>query len=149
MAVLLSIKPQYCELIASGKKTIELRKSRPKIETPFKSYIYECNWKNNSFYAYKHKGRLGKVIGEFVCDNISAYPYFDNGYSISYGYVTITTRMIQKMCLDLSELEDYGNYKKLYGWHISDLIIYNKPKDLIEFGLKRPPQSWCYVKEMI
>ena len=132
-SAMLSIKPQYCELIASGKKTIELRKSRPKIETPFKCYIYECNWKNNSFYAYKHKGKLGKVIGEFVCKNISVYPYFDDGYSVSYGYVTITDKTLKKMCLDLHEIEDYGNCKKIYGWHISDLIIYDNPKELSEF----------------
>ena len=39
-AVLLSIKPQYCYLIASGKKTIEVRKSEPKLKPPFKCYIY-------------------------------------------------------------------------------------------------------------
>ena len=39
--VLISIRPQWCELIANGKKTIEVRKSRPKLETPFKCYIYE------------------------------------------------------------------------------------------------------------
>ena len=40
-SVLISIKPKWCELIASGKKTVEVRKTRPKIETPFKVYIYE------------------------------------------------------------------------------------------------------------
>ena len=39
-SILLSIKPKYVELIASGEKTIEVRKSRPKLETPFKCYIY-------------------------------------------------------------------------------------------------------------
>ena len=40
-SVLFSIKPKYCELIASGKKTIEVRKTKPKLDTPFKCYIYE------------------------------------------------------------------------------------------------------------
>ena len=35
-----------------------------------------------------------------------------------------------------------------YGWHISDLKIYDTPKELSDFGLKRPPQSWCYVEEL-
>lgn len=39
-AVLLSIKPKFCELIASGKKTIEVRKSAPKLKPPFKCFIY-------------------------------------------------------------------------------------------------------------
>ena len=38
--VLLSIRPKWCEKIVNGEKTIEGRKSRPKIETPFKCYIY-------------------------------------------------------------------------------------------------------------
>ena len=41
-AVLMSIRPKWCELIANGKKTIEVRKTRPKMETPFKCYIYEA-----------------------------------------------------------------------------------------------------------
>ena len=54
----------------------------------------------------------------------------------------------------------YGKGKPLYAWHISDLVIYDKPKELSEFEglrktkfgyepieIKRPPQSWCYVEE--
>lgn len=39
-SVMISIKPRWCELIASGRKTIEVRKTRPKLEAPFKCYIY-------------------------------------------------------------------------------------------------------------
>lgn len=39
-AVMISIKPQYCELIAAGMKTIEVRKSKPQIQLPIKCYIY-------------------------------------------------------------------------------------------------------------
>ena len=39
-AVMLSIHPKWCEKIASGEKTIEVRKTRPKLETPFTAYIY-------------------------------------------------------------------------------------------------------------
>jgi len=39
-SVILSIQPKWCELIASGRKTIEVRKTRPQIDTPFKCYIY-------------------------------------------------------------------------------------------------------------
>lgn len=39
-AVLISIRPKWCELIANGTKTVEVRKSRPKLETPIKCYIY-------------------------------------------------------------------------------------------------------------
>ena len=39
-AILLSIRPEWCDLIIRGQKTIEVRKTRPKLETPFKVYIY-------------------------------------------------------------------------------------------------------------
>ena len=39
-AVLISINPKWCKLIIDGKKTVEIRKTRPKIDTPFKCYIY-------------------------------------------------------------------------------------------------------------
>lgn len=152
-AVMLSIKPKYCELIANGKKTIEVRKTRPKIETPFKCYIYMT--KSNLVGDRKaYKDRLaGKVIGEFVCDCI---------IPISITYSGPNNRIAQKefpyTCLTDKEIMDYlGNGKRGYGLHISDLIIYDKPKRLREFwhcGVKlgarvsRPPQSWFYVEEV-
>ena len=39
-AVLISIRPKWVEKIASGEKTIEVRKTRPKLDTPFRCYIY-------------------------------------------------------------------------------------------------------------
>ena len=69
-SVLISIKPKYCELIASGQKTMEVRKTRPKIETPFKCYIYctkDFYRKGDGYFQGKY---CGKVIGEFVCDKI-------------------------------------------------------------------------------
>ena len=39
-AVLISVQPKWVEKIASGKKTIEVRKTAPKGEVPFKCYIY-------------------------------------------------------------------------------------------------------------
>lgn len=151
-SVMLSIKPKYCDLIASGQKTIEIRKTRPKVETPFKCYIYECIGKklHNDYFDYEG---CGKVIGEFVCDHITEYPYeiFNDGEHIMpFGD-------LEKTCLDGIEIYDYLGIEDGYGWHISDLKIYDKPKKLKEFwhcGVKlgakvsRPPQSWCYVEEV-
>ena len=55
-AVMLSVRPKWCEKICSGEKTIEVRKTRPKMNPPFKCYIY--------------RSVQGGVIGEFVCDHI-------------------------------------------------------------------------------
>lgn len=161
-SVLLSIKPKYCELIASGKKTIEVRKTKPKLDTPFKVYIYETKalYKPNGC-NHLFKGE-GKVIGEFVCKAILPI-------SITYSDPNskIALREFPYTCLTDKEIMDYlGNGKTGYGLPISDLVIYDKPKELRDFssgssrltwddngnwvwsGMKRPPQSWCYVEEL-
>lgn len=148
-AVLISIKPRWCKEIANRNKTIEVRKTRPNIELPFKCYVYctESNTKNpwklleiHSSDGKIHKGN-GKVIGEFICDRIEDY-----WYPFYYNETDCSTVLTKLGCLSIDEIWEYGKGKTLYGWHISDLKIYDEPKELSEFGLKRPPQSWCYVE---
>lgn len=162
-AVLISIQPKWCELIASGKKTVEVRKTKPKLETPFKCYIYFTKWKDNTYWKNHYKDKLGKVIGEFVCDCLISLKA-DNHIQAYYNN-TIAT------CLTDAEIVQYANNGRLYYWNISDLVIYDKPKELSEFRkfisflegesieelekcgmnnleLKRPPQSWCYVESL-
>lgn len=132
-SVLLSIKPKYCELIASGKKTIEVRKTKPKLDTPFKCYIY-CT---KDFYragdGYFQGKYCGKVIGEFVCDeitylgNISTDPWCSLLGDVHEWHKRLVTK---GACLTEEELLKYGGKN---GWHISDLIIYDEPKELKEF----------------
>lgn len=146
-AVLISIRPQWCEKITSGEKTIEVRKSAPK-EVPFKAYIYCTKDKpylyriddDNNFeltntlrpktyeYVKDYNEQNGKVIGEFICDKVDEYTF--SHYEAEYR----VTHVEQKaMCLNQPELIRYGKGKTLYGWHISDLKIYDKPKELSEF----------------
>lgn len=131
-SVLISIQPRWCELIANGQKTIEVRKTRPKTETPFKSYIYctKAKYPHEDFITVNEETENafafyggGKVIGEFICDEVLEYPYIDDGYSSGGDYLTITRDGYIKMCLDINELLTYGKGKTLYGWHISDLVI--------------------------
>lgn len=152
-AVMLSIRPKWCEKIARGEKTIEVRKTRPKLETPFKCYIY-CTQGND---ARRLRGSWGKVIGEFTCDRIFPINVFDNGSIQNWLF-----EHMKRSCLTYEELADYiGNGKTGYGWHISDLRIYDAPRELsgftglrdtrfgaAPFDIKRAPQSWCYVEAM-
>ena len=157
--VLLSVRPQYCKLIANGKKTIEVRKTRPKLETPFKCYIYRCLEKSGDIYTTS-----GKVIGEFVCDKMygiyySIYPH-DPPVFEEIGTLN-RPNVMGETCLSAIELNDYLDGNTGYGWHISDLQIYDKPRELSEFhkptmptglryeddAIKRPPESWRYVEE--
>lgn len=157
-AVLLSVQPKWCALIANGKKTVEVRKTRPKIDTPFKCYIYQSKSKDQLMYVMKdgdeNYGEIyhgkpvfiktyseysnfceQKVIGEFVCDEICTYYPISNVDPINKPYGDY---ILASSCLSAEELNDYAfrrwGYGKLYGWHISELKIYNKPKSLSEFG---------------
>lgn len=132
---MISIRPKWCEKIINGRKTIEVRKTRPKMNPPFKCYIYKCG--------------NGKVIGEFLCDQI-----IENR---TYGH---NEEFYRAACMSAYDAAAYAMQSPMYGWHISDLRVYDHPRDLWEFtGLRetkfglapgpitRPPQSWRYVEE--
>lgn len=155
-AVMLSVQPKWCEKIASGEKTIEVRKTKPKLETPFKCYIY-CTKGNgmNGDYLVASGIQCGRVIGEFICDRIiCTQAYFD---SQGKNHLTnVFPEDIKRTCLTEYEMWNYIAGKAVKAnetydgwlWHISDLKMYDKPKELREFRLKTPPQSWCYVEEL-
>ena len=150
-AILISIQPKWCELIADRKKTIEVRKTKPKLKPPFKCYIYCCKAPKGWIRLDKNVQLDTKVIGEFVCDRIDTIDIIDDpvmtyirvNQLIQHPDVCITA----ETCLNINQLQHYLNDKKGNGWHISDLKIYDEPQELSEFGLTRPPQSWCYVEE--
>ncbi len=133
-AIMISIQPKWCELIASGKKIIEVRKTKPNLDTPFKVYIY-CTKGNidSSFYCGCDGIKNGKVIGEFVCDSIISVGYNKNGYGLDDAAIN---GVIAKSCINEKELYKYLKGEIPYLWHISDLVIYDQPKELREF--KRP-----------
>lgn len=135
-SVLISIQPKWCELIASGEKTVELRKTNPKIETPFKCYIYETKalYKPNGCKCL-YVGK-GKVIGEFVCDEvikIGNYQEVDYSYMLWVKDRKTTEKLCKDACLDEFEIQAYLGANGGFGWHISDLVIYDKPRELSEF----------------
>lgn len=182
-AVMLSIRPKWCEKIASGEKTIEVRKTRPKLDTPFKCYIYctqpryphedyiETDYPKPQFYGG------GKVIGEFTCDHIDEYDD-DTIFSFRHeDYARWNDFGLDRACMHPEDFQNYADGKWLYGWRISDLKIYDTPKELTEFhtwkkckscsksgyestaciydencmvpvAITKAPQSWCYVEEV-
>lgn len=184
-AVLISIRPKWCEKIISGEKTIEVRKTRPKLNPPFKCYIY-CTKPEEKLLTIMKDGdenygetyhgkpvfiktekapttglldKRQKVIGEFTCDaitrvNICGF-WDDSGKQLD--------NQLKETCLTSEEFCNYLGENVGYGWHISDLRVYDHPRELREFyavpnevevALKakpkpvtRPPQSWRYVEE--
>ena len=174
-AVLMSIQPRWCEKILQGEKTVEVRKTRPTLmQTPFKVYVYCTSTGNPRFDG------AGKVIGEFVCgriDRLVHIGYMGSGEKPKYRSIDErecpygVSWILEAACLTEEELETYLKGETGFGWHISDLKIYDKPRKLDEFErpyecdecaaqwasecnachkeckIKRPPQSWYYVEE--
>ena len=145
-AVMISIKPKWVKKIVSGKKTIEVRKSRPTLETPFKCYIYctkdggwlvsvngKVNKPNTAQIDLKVDSVVtelnGAVIGEFVCDKIITV----DCDSIAPFDPKTGEYIQEETCLDRTEFIRYTNFRKAFGWHISNLVIYDEPKELSEF----------------
>ena len=208
-AVLISIRPRWCEKIASGEKTIEIRKTRPKLDMPFKCYIYCTNirpflvwgdvfrgdWFTEftqiSGYSRAEADKIwdvfnGHIAGEFTCDQICEIRKRGIPENFDYCYLSLNEwgnddieteiKAISASRVSKEELNTYGaGATVLYGWHISDLKIYDTPRELGELRracpnsfycescamyrendgtcgneslqIKRAPQSWCYVEE--
>lgn len=166
-SIMISIQPQWVAMIIHKKKTLEIRTTMPKCEFPCKVYIY-CSW--GDVRTNYMLGKRGKVVAEFTLNNVEC---FTTDYRKN---VEQTERISKDSCVGMSNLIEYEYGKPcLYAWHIDDLKIYDKPKELSEFGqkctnanvihcrdckyvkwdscckimakpLKRPPQSWCYVE---
>lgn len=119
--IIISLHPKYWEKIKSGEKTLEIRKSKPRINhMPFRVIVYLT-------------GGIG-VVGKFDCDELIS---------------TIRPATLANgSCLSVNELYHYARGKALCGWHIKagSVVEYEKPMPLeYATGLKRPPQSWGYL----
>ena len=140
--ILISIKPQWCQKIFNGEKTIEVRRTRPKLEPPFEVFVYQTKirfkvraWQENfQSMVFTPNGGAengnGKVIGSFVCDKV--YKIVPDGEYYSNGY-DIDDDMLSETCLGRGYLTGYGLGYTLYGWHITAPTLFDKPKELSEF----------------
>lgn len=196
-AIMKSVSPRICEKVANGDCTILVSKTAPKFDLPFKGYICCTNAKpylyreanppfelflDSDLYegeGYDDRLFSGKVVGEFICDKIIEWQY-DKGHQYYVEYPDDCTSYFPYLkChseatgLRCSEIEKLGKGKPLYGLRISDLKIYDKPKELREFrkpckinlpmcdrceyystwngrceNITRAPQGWCYVEEL-
>ena len=186
-SVLISIQSYYVFLIIARlmgwsiplHKEVEVRKDFPQDKEWNRTVYIYCSKNRKSFnripaqYQPFMAKLLGKVIGEFVCDRLDKFtPCAVRLVGLDYN---ICVSDFFATCLTEKELNEYGNGKTLYGLHITDLKIYDKPKELGEFRkptpskcslqkyttdntkpcaicgsctIKRPFQSWGYVEEV-
>jgi len=155
-SILISIKPRFVAKILNGEKTIEIRKTKPNVDLPIDVYIYCTNDKNIYRGGYGDKIINGKVVAKFTLKRISnTYDFYEK-------------ELLELAQISDDELFKYLGYNDAYAWHIDDLVIFDKPKELNEFynrfpkadkrfdGVKgkmlaykpltKAPQSWCYVE---
>lgn len=126
LTIIATIKPEHLRNIRAGLKLYEMRKTCPK-EVPFK--VLCCQ-----------SGSGGKILTEFVVyEPIKALPQ-------------VRPILVSKACIPLSVAEAYAGDGQVWFWDINNMIDYCSTKgyrvrNISEFGLKRAPQSWCYVEE--
>lgn len=156
-SVLISTRPNWCEKICRkiGEengipvylKPVEVRKSAPK-GVPFNAYLYCTNGRfditdiddvTSESVRVVSEGR-GKVIGEFVCDKVDKIVLTARGYTINND-IAYTNKVARESCLYFDDLQKYLGENVGYAWHISELKIYDKPKELRKF---RKPCNWNY-----
>lgn len=183
--ILISIKPQYVCKILNKEKILEIRKSIPKCELPCKVYIY-CTkgkdlWMHNKETIILGNTDLtsyllnGKVVAEFTLNKIDKIeicdPYvFRNNEQEDWKYFEKNACLTSEQMMEyIGYGEDHDGWDKKYdigyAWHIDNLKIYDKPKELDTFiigkvaldcgygnyniynkVLKRPPQSYMFIE---
>ena len=178
-AIIMALTPKECSLLFNGSMSMLVRKSMPKkLSFPFKVYVYQKKHKVSKAIINEVLNSVyggGKVIGEFVCDKVEECipdysPFTKEFFYNDWEDCTAT-------CMTSAEETVYGKGKPLYGWHITKVKLYDKPKDIKEFRkpcpygdlpcticpkcrkdksgyiqcfntVNRAPQSWCYVEEI-
>lgn len=163
-SIMISIQPQWVEKILKGEKTIEIRKTKPSCDLPVKVYIYETKSKfrkgyynnlDHKIHYYEDFGK-GKVVAEFTLNQVDTIEICDpcvlrNGEQQDWHWFK------SNACLDSEEMMSYigygddhdgwgSEYAKGYAWHIDDLKIYDKPKELGEFTTS--PYCSNYMKNV-
>jgi len=131
MNVILSIHPKWAKLIYEGKKTLEWRKNTPNADFIEKVFLYET-------------APVKRITGCFM---------YDHYFSMIFG-ITKDEKLrdgaqvlIDRGCVPLEDLKKYaGKNKEIFGWKFYKVRKFDTTKQLTDFGLERPPQSWCYTE---
>lgn len=163
-SIMISIQPQWVEKILNGEKTIEIRKTMPKCELPVKVYIYctqgqmlhdmkdEEYWTGKRFAYGSNKSNdiiwsatpfvNGKVVAEFTLNKVDrcGEAVYDANRDLWEDWNTLG---LNNSCVHPYDLEEYSNGYELYAWHIDNLKIYDKPKELSEFK----KENKCYYSD--
>jgi predicted transcriptional regulator len=121
--VLLSIHPEYAEAILAGTKKFEFRKR-----------IFSDSVESILLYA---TSPVKKVLGEAkVANLVSGKP----------GKVWKKTEAHAGISRE-DFFAYFKNASEAHAYELTDVAQYEEPKALADFGVKRAPQSFVYVRE--
>jgi len=173
--LMISIKPEHAVNILNGKKTLELRTWLPKdidkiiaehgglwvnvVITKGKRLSVVHDDENGKTYYYLNSN-WGRSLNQdipfkFWFDEYYTYHHDNHGVGLytDVAEYNIIYDDLDELCLDYREVENYGQGKHLYAWHIKKLEIFDKPKDLSEFYVVNPDVSnigafgWAFSEE--
>lgn len=164
-AILISIRPEWCRKIFQGEKTVEVRKTVPKLEPPFKCYVYctmgdTLRLDGHRTKAYREKFWMGKalnpyspgryvgngyVIGSFICDEIEDYSKWEHDYSSLLRHINMSAATNDNYTFLNSYLKGEKNG---YGLCITKPKLFDEPKELYKFHAickknKQKPDQSC------
>lgn len=167
-AILMSIQPKWVCEILNGNKTIEVRTKFPK---DYVGWVYIYCTKDKKYANLINRGGFltGMVVARFWCDKVE-----ETFFQQEESFNNEIEKTLKDSCLTYDELWNYVGNKTFYKIHISQLEIFDKPKELIEFykpckyenirckdyclkykqygtcevaeNITKAPQSWCYVE---
>jgi predicted transcriptional regulator len=116
--VIISLHEKWWKKILSGDKTLEIRKSKPAAAEPFRVLVYITG--------------TGCIHGMFHCPEVMEIK--------SYEGITKESKV------SFDRLNEYGKGKTLAGWKVTEATEFYTPHPISLYGIKRPPQTWCYYK---
>lgn len=120
--IVISINPQYVEKIISGEKKFEYRTKAAKQDI-------------NKIIIYETKP-IKKIVAEVeILDVVIASP--EELWNQTKEYSGITKNFF----------DEYFKGKTIaYAYKLGKVKVYERPKSLLDFGLKMAPQSFAYVE---
>lgn len=129
--IIMTVRARHIRHMREGRKKYELRKNRP---SDFRAHNhYHTVWLCES-------GSGGRIVAAFRC---SAYPEM----------TASADKLIAELCcITPEEVQGYrkGGKERIFGWLIEGFRYFKgtaKERHVTDFGVNRPPQSWCYAKQ--
>lgn len=119
--ILMSIHGKWADLIFSGEKTVELRKTAP------------VSFGNGETTVFLYNTDTKSVTGKMTVSDIREL-------------TEITDNLAEYACLSVEKIQEYKGDGTLYGWFIEEAEIFDESLRLKDFDAKRAPQSWQYIR---